>query len=479
MNALIPTNKTHPKSLINTVRQKLAAYGNLLLRPTDGASLAAFRILFGALMVFETFRYFQYDRITRYYVEPVYYFTYELFPMVSPWPEPWIYVHFVLMGLFAAGIMLGLFYRVSAYLFFLAYTYVFLLDKTQHNNHYYLIILISLLLIFVDAHKVASLDRWRKGWGQEPDSESVPFWNIFILRAQLVIVYFYAGVAKLNVDWLAGEPMRSWLQNRAHYPVVGSFFMTEAAPYFFAYGGMLFDLSIGFLLLWRRTRWVVIGPLLFFHLMNKWLFNIGIFPYLMIAATIIFLESNWLRRVLRRAVPEIPRLWPSGQNFNRPWIVAFVSIYLILQILIPLRHWLYPGDVSWTEEGHRFSWHMKLRSKSAAVIFYVTDPATNQTWEIDFSHVLNDRQYDKMTSRPDMILQFAHAMRDQFEATGQVKAPIIRAEAWASLNGRPTQQLIDPTVDLAQEPATLFGHYTWIIPLQERPPSVEEPLTEN
>lgn len=433
-----------------------------MVRPVDSASLAVFRFLFGAIMVWETYRYFQFDRITRYYVEPNFFFTYELFPMVSPWPEPWIYLHFVAMGLFALGVMLGVFYRLSAYFFFLTYTYVFLLDKAQHNNHYYLIILLALLLTFVDGHRSFSLDRWRKGF----TNDFIPFWQVFILQAQIFIVYLYAGIAKMNRDWFAGEPIRTWLHNRANDPILGSFFETEIATYFFGYGGLFFDLSIGFLLIWRRTRFVALLGLLFFHLLNKWLFSIGVFPYIMIASTILFIDPDWPRRILGQAAPRLPENWSLPNISYRRWITAFVTIYLILQVLLPLRHWLYPGEVSWTEEGHRFSWHMKLRSKQAMITFYVTDPATNRIWQIDPTGTITLRQLGKMSTRPDMILQFAHHIRDQFRASGQIKEPIIRADAWASLNGRPLQQFIDPTVDLAKEPATIFGHYSWVLPLQ-------------
>ena len=448
-----------------------------LLWPTDVATLAVFRILFGALMVWEVTRYFEYDRIFRYYVIPDFYFTYELFPMIHPWPEPWIYVHFIAMGVFAAGVMLGLFYRAAAFLFFISYSYVFLLDKAQHNNHYYLIILFAFLLTCVDAHRWLSVDKW---WHDrqvgESTSEFVPFWQLFIFRAQIVIVYFYAGVAKLNADWLIGEPMRAWLNNRADYPLLGPFFQTEAAVYFFSGGGLLFDLSIGFLLLWRRTRPFAILAALFFHLMNKWLFSIGVFPYMMIATIILFLEPDWSRRLLRLAKPIFPTPTPTiGPSPRGTWVVSFVAIYLAIQILAPLRHWLYPGEVSWTEEAHRFSWHMKLRDKDAVVTFYITDPETNQTWEVDIGDRITDRQYSKMASRPDMIIQFAHHIHDQFDQAGIIEDPIVQAEAWASLNGRDYQPLVDPTVDLAKEDLTVFGHFTWIVPLQaER----SEALTE-
>ena len=448
------------------IGNKPKSIGAWLTQPVDSASLAVFRFLFGAIMVYETYRYFALGRITRYYVEPQFYFTYELFPMITPWPEPWIYIHFVVMGLAALGLMLGLFYRLSAYVFLLTYSYVFLMDKAQHNNHYYLIILMTLLLIFVDGHRWISLDGWRKGIADDPEGELIPFWHLFILRAQIVIVYFFAGVAKLNGDWLAGEPIRTWLHNRADYPVLGTFFTTEAAAIFFGYGGLIFDLSIGFLLLWPRTRFVAFLAVLFFNLMNKWLFSIGVFPYMMIATTILFVDPGWPRRFLRQIPLEIPTGWTGKKMPQHGWVFGFVGLYLLIQLFLPLRHWLYPGQVSWNEEGHRFAWHMKLRDKDAMISFFVTDPDTGQTWRIDPTGTVSVRQYSKMSTRPDMIIQYAHYVRDQFRESGQIENPIVKVEAWASLNGRPLQQFVDPDVDLAQESATIFGHYTWVYPLR-------------
>lgn len=459
-----PVTNNAYQSLISAISQKLQRAAAALMVPVEASSLATFRILFGLLLVYEVYRYFKFDRITRYYVEPHFYFYYEFFPFISPLPGPLMYWVFFAMGIFALGIALGFFYRVSAFLFFLTYTYVFLLDKAQYNNHYYLIILLAFLLIFVDADRWAAADRWVN---PNLDTGVVPFWNLFILRAQIVIVYFYAGVAKLNADWLAGEPIRTWLHSRADYPVVGPFFLTEAATYFFGYGGLLFDLSIGFLLLWKRTRLVAFFGLLFFHLMNKWLFSIGIFPYLMIAATILFVEPDWPRRVLALAKPNESALTPGPMTKYRPLILSFVAVYLAIQILVPLRHFLYPGEVAWTEEGHRFSWHMKLRSKNGYVDFTVTDPQTHQTRAIDMSQDLTQRQIGKMAGRPDMILQYAHYLQEKVERTG-IENPVIQVEAWASLNYRPYQRLIDPHLNLADVRNYPLRYSTvWILPLEE------------
>lgn len=429
-----------------------------LFSPVDASTLGAFRILFGAVMLWETLRYFVEGRILRYYVEPSFLFAYELFPFVAPWPGDGMYVHFALMAVFALGILLGFHTRLATLLFGLAYTYVFLLDKAQYNNHYYLIILLSLLMVVVRAGRWASIDQWRR-----PEPAVVPLWNLLLLRAQIFLVYFYAGVAKLNADWLGGEPMRSWLAARSSYPVLGRFFESEAAAYFFSWGGALFDLSIGFLLLSRRTLPIAFAAILFFNLTNHWLFDIGVFPYLMICATILFDEPDVPRRFLGGSAPPLVADPADARPRHRTVVLALCGAYLAVQALLPLRHLLYPGPVSWTEEGHRFSWHMKLRSKRGKVRFWVTDPATGRTWEAEPTADLTPRQIGKMSVRPDMILQYVHHVRDRLRRRGI--DPVIRVDARMSLNGRPFQPAIDPTVDLAKEPLRLLAPAPWLVPL--------------
>jgi uncharacterized membrane protein YphA (DoxX/SURF4 family) len=454
--------------IIAFIGAKLQTLNEILFKPTDAASLATFRILFGAIMVWEVYRYHRFARIVRNYIEPQFHFTYEFFPFVSPLPGQLMYLVFFVWAVSALGLAIGFFYRVSALLFFLSYTYVFLLDKAEYNNHYYLIILLAFLFIWIDAHRWASVDQKLR---PNLRAEVVPFWHLLILQAQIVIVYFYGGVAKINIDWLVGQPMQMWLLRRSDYPVVGPVFTTEWAVFFFSYGGLFFDLLIGFLLLWKRTRVPALVPLFFFHLMNKWLFSIGIFPYLMIAATIIFADPDWPRQLLRSAKLK-SKTAPNQTTRYRPLAFGFVTIYLALQILIPLRHWLYPNYVAWTEEGHRFSWRMKLRNKSGDIAFFITDPETNQNWVVDLEQDLTDRQISKMSTRPDMIIQYVHYLKEEARQAG-IETPIIRVDSWVSLNGRPYQQLVDSTANLAEAPGNLFASAAWLLPFPaDTPPQL-------
>lgn len=446
-----------------------------LLAPVDNSFLVFLRIVFGAIMAWEVYRYFAGDRISRYYVKPILHFTYYGFSWVTPWPGDGMFLHFLALGVLAAWIMVGFWYRISAALFFLGFTYVFLLDQTQYLNHFYLISLLSFLLIFLPAGCALSVDAWMH---PKRRSDTAPAWTLWLLRAQLGIVYFYGGLAKLNGDWLGGEPMRMWLAQSTDFPVIGKFFKEEWMVYQFVVGGLLIDLFIVPLLLWKRTRVYAFVAAVAFHLLNAQLFDIGIFPWLMLAATLVFFPPDLMRRVVhavrrlgsrgtrtaqhseKEAVPRIAEL-----SRTQKIAAALLSIYLAVQVLMPLRHFLYPGDVNWTEEGHNFSWHMKLRDKEADAQFTITDPASGEVWKVDLRRYLEPRQRDKMVTRPDMILQFCHYLAEEKRRAGYENVE-VRAHVMASLNGRKEQLLIDPEIDLAKEPRNLLPA-RWIVPLTE------------
>ena len=459
---------------MRSVRDGFHAWRAVLGRPIDASSLAVFRILFGQLMFWEVLRFVEKGRIADCCIEPTFHFTYPFFEFVKPWPGNGMYWHFGVMALAAFGVAIGLWYRLSAILLFLTYGHFFLIDKTHYNNHYYLILLLTLLLIGMQPHRWASLDALR---ARGRSTGQVPYWNLWLLRLQFCLVYFYAGVAKLNPDWLRGEPLRRWLPARANLPVIGPWLAHPQAPLLFSYGGLLFDLGIGWLLLWPRTRLVAVMASLAFHLTNTQLFSIGIFPLLMMASTVLFAEPDWARRIAGRARGWWPRrpasFRPPGDHSRlaagrlaSPVTALFVAAYLTIQILVPLRHWLYPGNVSWTEEGHRFAWHMKLRDKEGIVLVRVTDPRTGATAVVDLRRDLTPKQIEEMSARPDMIWQYARFVRRKLEARG-MRDPVVTVSARASLNHRPFYPLIDPSVNLGAVEYPVWSPAPWILPLPE------------
>ncbi|MAS37141.1 MAG: vitamin K-dependent gamma-carboxylase [Anaerolineaceae bacterium] len=460
----------------DTARDQVSIWQRLFV-PVAAAPLVFFRIAFGGIMLWEVWRYFNHGWIARYFIEPTFYFGYFGFEWVRPWPGDGMYLHFYLLGLLAVLIILGLFYRISALLFFLGFTYVFLLDQTNYLNHFYLIALVSFAMIFVPATRALSLDGLRK---PNLRSDSAPAWTVALLRFLIGIAYFYGGIAKINGDWLQAVPMRYWLAARRDFPLIGQWFGEEWMAYLFSYGGLFFDLLIVPLLLWRRTRTPALIVATLFHVTNAHLFSIGIFPWFMIAATWILFGPDWLRHTPLWKLGGVPPVDPDAVqpvpalNRRQRWVAALLTLFVVWQVLMPLRHWLYPGYVSWTEEGHNFSWHMKLRGKDGDLTMYVFDKGTYTTEEVNLSDYLSYRQVSKMATRPHMVHQFAYYLADQLRAQGRDNFS-IHARNWVALNGRDWQLIIDPQVDLASQPRDIW-HKPWLLPL-ETPLIIHQPAS--
>jgi len=459
------------------IRDRLAA-------PVDGASVAVFRIAFFGIIACEVARYFAHGWIREYWIDPTFHFTYFDLGWVRPWPGVGMYVHFGALGCLALLAAAGVWYRPAAILVWLGFTYQFLLDEARYLNHFYAASLFALLLAVIPADAAWAFHRgagWRKqsdGAAKPAGAGTVPTWAVWLLRAQVGTIYAFAGLAKLNGDWLHGEPMRSWLLDKARMPVIGAIVHYGWGLALFSYGGLFFDLLVVPGLLWRRTRPAAFAVAVVFHLLNSQLFTIGIFPWMMIAATTIFFDPAWprsLRVALRRrwrpereagprtppaaGTPVLPSTSIAGRggalSLGATWVLAF---YVAIQVGVPLRHFLYPGNVAWTEEGHRFSWRMMLREKTGTARFFVRTPRGQVT--VNPRDSLTAWQYDELVAHPDMVLQFAHHLADDWRAQG-IDRVEVRARVMASLDSHRQLPLVDSTVDLAAQPRTL-GHERWV-----------------
>jgi hypothetical protein len=294
-----------------------------------------------------------------------------------------------------------------------------------------------------------------------------------LLRFQIGIVYVGGAIAKMESDWLHGEPMSTWLAAESDRPLIGPLLTQSWIGPTMAWAGLLFDLLIVFAVWWRPTRIPALLGAAAFHFINNNLFSIGVFPYLAFAALFLFCEPDWPRRIGRKiagveeepepAVPP-PPITARGDRVLAKVALALAAVFVVAQVVFPLRHVVFPGKSNWTEAGHTFAWHMKLRIKDGQAAFVVLNPATRQTVMVDPRRELESWQYDKMAVRPEMLRQYAHHLADAF-AEGGVPNVKVYARTSASLNGRPHQNLVDPDVDLAAEPVSL-GTPPWVLPLE-------------
>ncbi len=444
-------------------------------RPVSPTPLAFFRVGFGLLMLGAAVRFLAKGWVETQYIQPEFHFTYYLFQWVPALPGQWMYLVFAIQIASAAMIALGWHYRAATIGFFLSFSYVELIDQSTYLNHYYFVSLVAFLLILLPLHHWHSVDARRAG---RTGAGQAPRWIPLVLQAQIGIVYFFAGLAKLNLDWLLqAQPLSIWLAARSGFPVLGPLFDQSWFAYMMSWAGAAFDLTIPFLLFWRRTRpWAylcVIG----FHLMTAALFPIGVFPWVMIVTTLIFFDAadyEWVGERLKRLIPVRPQvrsepgLAPGrvGASPRVSWAPrVLLAAFFIIQLLMPLRHLAYPGAVLWTEEGYRFSWRVMLVEKTGTVFFGVTDPATGRSWEAFPTDYLTAQQQRQLAFQPDMILGFAHYLRDTLRSEG-IQNPEIRAQAYVSLNGRRARLLVDPEVDLARVPRSLTPK-RWIQPHRE------------
>ncbi len=454
---------------------------------TDAVSIAPLvylRVVFGLFMIYHFVKYYQKGWFHNYYVKPELLFPHDLFTWLPRFGADITTGLYLLMPVLCLFIILGLFYRASTSLFFVLNAYFFLLDKTTYMNHYYLFVLLSFLMIFLPANKSFSLDALFK---RVKSQSEVPGWTIWLVRFQLAVVYIYGGIAKLNMDWFQGQPMHYWLSKKKHVVLIGPYVEEKWLAYFFSYGGVFLDLFAVPFLLWKKTRWPALVVVILFHMMNSQLFNIGIFPWIMIALTLLFLPTEYFRKTMSVFIPSLrnEQIVPTGtfkkKGKNKVEVVkeklqpifsvskltyGLIGIYCVFQLLVPLRHFLYAGNPSWTEEGHFFSWRMMLRDKNPNSNIKVVDPKTGKMLEsVLMGDYLTTSQKNMALRRPEMIQRFCKYVGDKLRKEQKYDDFEIKVRLMASLNGREEQLLIDPNVDMSTAEYN-WQSSSWIMPMK-------------
>ncbi len=432
-----------------------------LFRPVDNSGIIVLRIIFGFLIFLESGGAIATGWVKETFVEPAFTFTFIDFDWLHPLPGNGMYFYYGVMAIFGLGVMLGLFYRFSISMFTVMWTITYLMQKSHYNNHYYLLILLCSLMILLPANRYFSLDVKRN---QKLQSLTCPQWCYWILILQIGIVFTYASIAKMYPDWINGVPVKLWFNSKSSMAIIGPLLKQAWLIPLVVWGGIFFDLLITPLLLWNKTRWIGFICSVFFHGFNSAVFHIGIFPYLMIGLTVLFFPPEFVRKQFLKRKPSVDdseELSISLPKHHKIWLFI-IGIYFLFQIGLPLRHHLFEDNVLWTEEGHRMSWRMMLRSKSGVINFNVKPVGEEKTIRIDPYTILSRNQARKLGARPDMIWQTVQFLKVKYK--NDKGYPSIYVDAKVSLNGRPMVQYIDNTVDLAKVPWEKFKHSDWILP---------------
>ena len=560
--------------------------------------MAVFRIGFGLLVAFSSLRFLWKGWVDALYLAPENHLTYRWFGWVAPLPAPWM--HLVVLSLAALGVCIALGYRhrLATALFIVGFGYTELIEASLYLNHYWFITLAAVLLLLLPAHHHWSLDAMsgRYGWkprtgvslsdwlkqhkqketegpterataspaepkagllgkkqeqaGRAASCTHVEAWVVWALRAQVGIVYVFAGLAKLNGDWLFhAQPLRLWLADRTHLPVIGHILDEPLVAYAASWGSAAFDCTIVAWLLWRRSRPWAYAVLVVFHIATWLLFpKIGVFPWVMIFCALVFFPPDWPRQLAEQGKTWLNRLRAGNRQFgkstwellrwsrstepsyasstareqngttdgepkpiesdiatNTAWgltpngmaagepkpiesdiangkifseaaqkqisgatddiesttngrtasvsrpVIALLAIFATVQVFLPLRHYLEPGNVRWNEQGYYLSWRVMLTEKAGALEYEVADPATGRIWLAYPELVLTDWQAAHASTRPDLIHATALLIADRYQQQG-IPDVEVRAKSWVSMNGRQAKQFIDPTVNLAAHP---------------------------
>ena len=421
------------------------------------------------MMLFSIIRFWSKGWIEKIYIEPSFHFTYYGFEWVKPLGDK-IYILFILCAISSALIAIGLKYKLAIITFFLSFTYIELLEKTIYLNHYYFICVLSFLLIFLPLNSSFSIDNLINN----KKSNSVPRWTIDSIKLMLGIVYIYAGLAKINSDWLLQAlPLKIWLPSKYDLPIIGETLMQENWVHFaMSWGGMLYDLLIPFLLLYKRTRTFAFLLVVFFHVFTRVLFPIGVFPYIMIISALIFFDAkfhkkiiNILKKIINPISKKLSQINIQNVKFySNKKIVWVLAIFFILQLTIPLRHLSYNGNIMWHEQGYRFSWRVMLMEKLGYTTFKILDNDKNQFFYVQNEEFLTSYQEKQMSFQPDFILEYAHFLGKHFKSKGFENIEVF-AESYVSLNGRRSQMYIDPEINLLNIKDSFKNKY-WILPLK-------------
>jgi hypothetical protein len=436
---------------------------------TNAAPLAIFRLFFGLMMFASIIRFWANGWIEKLYLAPKFHFSYLGFSGIKPIGN-YTYLLFIICGVSALFVAIGYKYRLAIITFFLSFLYIELMDKTTYLNHYYFISILSFLLIFLPANAYFSLDAYVR----KKHYKQVPKWTIDSIKLMLVIIYLTAGLVKLNSDWLfRAMPLKIWLPSKYDLPFIGENLMQQNWFHFaMSWSGMLYDLIIPFLLLYKRTRFVAFLFVVFFHVFTRVLFPIGMFPYIMIVSALIFFDATLHHKIiffLKKYVLKTKKTLLLVQDFSyskgkRNLLLALFSVFFAIQILLPWRYLLYPGELFWTEEGYRFSWRVMLMEKAGSTNFKIMDLETGKYFRVNNTDFLTSFQEKQMSYQPDFILEYAHFLGDHFTKQGHKNVGVF-AESYVALNGRLSTKFIDEKVDLYQQKIS-FNHKTWIVPFQ-------------
>lgn len=428
------------------------SFSRLMFERVDSTVMAYLRIVMGIGVYLWADSYLSENKYMPIFVQPHFLYKYEGFEWVQRWPGAGMYWHFIVTKIAAVFLTIGLLSRVSAALLCASIAYVLLVERQIFVNHYYLLSCVAGLMVFLPVARRYSMDA---RLGLERHETTCSRWQLWFVRFQLGMPYMFGAFAKLNGDWMRGQPAEAILRKRTNLPGIGPLSEVPGAVDVMTYGGFLFDLLVVPLLLYRRTRWLAVAMALVFHLSNALILDIGVFPWFMLATLVVFFPPETLRVRLgkflgqEQDVPSMESSHRKPTSWGRAGIWA-AGIYVLIQLLLPLRPGIYPGNANWNERGHRFAWRMMLRDRQALTHYLVVDPKTGEYLYLPSTKLISGYQALNADHDPELIRQTAVQFEKYASENLNVQDCEVYALALVSLNCRKPTPMVDPNVDLTK-----------------------------
>jgi len=424
-----------------------------LFKPVSLYQLVAFRFAFGLVMSLWAIYMMLSGSVDTLFVQPDFFFSYPKLNWLQPLPTAGMYLCFVLLLITAIMIGAGWYYRFGSLLFTFLFAYITLLDKANYISYYYFVLLLAFMLSISPANRLFSIDHLRK---PSLRVDYIPRWSILALQIQVALVFIFAGMAKLNTDWLfEGRPVNIWLSELSvkqglNFP---DFILEGYFPIALSWFLILFDFIIPHFLLDRKTGFGAFIVVMLIQLFALVIFPAGFFPLLTIASCVLFIPDEKIHSLISRVSYFLYDVFGfAGEVFNQGGSImlqyrkkrlfpALLLLFFGLQILLPVALFLNWGSNRWADSAFRFSWDIRMHEKAAIINFWLTDPSTGIEKPIDLDEYLSEHQQRRMAEDPAMIQQFVNHLMTKLQDSS-VSSPTINAKAVISLNGREAQPLL-------------------------------------
>lgn len=437
-----------------------------LADPVDVASIAVFRIVYGLCCLGLTLGFLTTDFLETWVSSCAVELHWRGLEWIAlPCDLLWLRVLVTLAAVASAGVAFGAAFRWSAWLLVGLLAYALAADQAIYSSTYYLLVLLGFWLACSPADRAWSVDAWRRGRATgdltqaDAAASTGPAWPLRMLQFHVAVMYVYAAIAKLDADWLAGRPVAVWLGREEDLPLLGPWLQGETTALAFSWGGLFFDALVVPALLWRRTRVVALVVLVGFHAFNGLVLGVFPLPIVAVVGSLLLLPADWPRR-LRGRTEISPRPHGVARPLS-PRALGLLGAWMLVHLIVPLRHHAYPGSVTWNEDGDEFAWRLRARTKKRRLQVTVVDVATGERRKVAVGSVVAGVRDKAVRMYPDRLLQLVHHLAALEAAAGREVEVHVRYRV--GLNGRPLRDLVDPKRDLAAQPRT-FLNSSWIEP---------------